>query len=103
MIEREEISRGMLADKSMRTAASLGRAPSTVSLSGDNYFCQRIASPKNVAVARPARLFAEQRVLRDALRSPVTVLQLPRTQQLVKILRGQALEIFLHEERGAAG
>src|SRR5882757_5093625 len=50
-----------------------------------------------VVVARPARLFPEQRVLRDALRGPVTVLQFPCTQQLVNVLRGQALEILLHD------
>src|ERR1700726_3102696 len=50
-----------------------------------------------VVVARPARLLAEQRVLRDALRGPVTVLQFPCAQELVNVLRGQALEILLHD------
>src|SRR5687768_15280036 len=50
-----------------------------------------------VVIARPAGLLAEQRVLRDALGGTMTVLQLPRAQQLVKILRGQALEVFLHD------
>src|SRR5688572_15144810 len=43
-----------------------------------------------VVVARPARLLAEERVLCHALRGPVAVLELPRAQQLVKVLRGQA-------------
>ena len=50
-----------------------------------------------VVVARPAGLLAEQRVLRDALRGAMAVLQLPRAQQLVNILCGQALEVFLHD------
>src|SRR5687768_1130487 len=50
-----------------------------------------------VVVTRPARLLAEQRVLRDALRGPMTVLELPRAQQLVNVLRGHALEVLLHE------
>src|SRR5688572_3157682 len=51
----------------------------------------------SVVVTGPARLLAEQRVLRDALRGAVTVLELPRPQQLVKVLRGQTLEILLHD------
>src|SRR5512134_1717293 len=50
-----------------------------------------------VVVARPTGLLAEQRVLRDALRSAMAVLQFPRTQQLVNILRRQILEVFLHD------
>ena len=36
-------------------------------------------------------------MLRDALRGAMTVLQFPRTQQLVNILRRQILEVFLHD------
>src|SRR5688572_26985765 len=50
-----------------------------------------------VVVTRPARLLAEQRVLRDALGSAVTMLQFPRAQQLMDVLRGEALEVFLHD------
>src|SRR5512134_3378664 len=50
-----------------------------------------------VVVARPARLLAEQRVLRDAFRGAMAVLQFPRAQQLVNVLRGEVLEVFLHD------
>ena len=50
-----------------------------------------------VVVARPARLLAEQGVLRHALGGAVTMLQLPGPQQLVNVLRRQALEILLHD------
>src|SRR5688572_17156697 len=49
-----------------------------------------------VVVTRPAGLLAEQRVLRDALGSAMAMLQFPRAQQLVNVLGGQALEVFLH-------
>src|SRR5688572_9973357 len=50
-----------------------------------------------IVVARPARLLAEERVLRHALRGPVAVHELPGAQQLVQVLRGQALEVLLHD------
>src|SRR5688572_25486496 len=50
-----------------------------------------------VVVARPTGLLAEQRVLRDALCRAMAVLELPRAQQLVDILRGQVLEVVLHD------
>src|SRR5262245_42710997 len=49
-----------------------------------------------VVVTRPAGLLAEQRVLRDALGGAMSVLQFPRAQQLVDVLRGQALEVLFH-------
>src|SRR5580765_7967281 len=50
-----------------------------------------------VVVTRPAGLLAEQCVLRDALGSAMTVLQFPRPEQLVNVLRGEALEVLLHD------
>src|SRR5688572_4288298 len=81
----------MFTEENSSTSDMLGLVP-------DQVIARRLLHGVTpVVVTRPARLLAEQRVLRDALGSAVTMLQFPRAQQLMDVLGGQAFEVFLHD------